>query len=360
LFRHISNRPLSLRPHTRIDSNEHINHRNYYEIILKTAEPPRHSASMAPTILIVGATGNTGRSVVKILLELLKTSTTWSQYRILALTRSKNSPAAQKLAALPGVEVAEQNWTEINADWFQKQEVVRVFIASHNEPAQFAEEGQFLTEALYAGVKYVVRISTTAANVVPNYRAYYPRTHWAIEQMLDQPEFEALQWTSLQPNVFHSFVLQPAVEFIKQYRKTGKLGTLGLLLDADTPVGVIDAWDVGVFAAHLLAQENTSAHNRKRYVLNGPEDITGEQVVKLVESHIDTKVDDVKFKDVSFIEAWADGTETGSKNLIRSIVHAPVTGWEGKAKASTTSREVLELVRPKGTAKEALEWMLQQ
>ena len=61
---------------------------------------------MAPTILIAGATGNTGRSVVEKLPQLLK-GTDMSSYRILALTRSANSPAAKALAELPGVEIVE-------------------------------------------------------------------------------------------------------------------------------------------------------------------------------------------------------------------------------------------------------------
>ena len=315
---------------------------------------------MAPTILVVGATGNTGRSVVETLPKLIKDSKTLSQHRILALTRSKDSPTAQKLAAIPNVELAEQNWIEINAEWLREHEVQRVFIASHNEPTHFAEEGQFLNEALRAGVQYVVRISTTNANVVADFPAYYPRSHWAIEQMLEQPEYKAMQWTSLQPNVFFAFVLGQAAELIKQYRKTGKQGSLGLLLDADAPVGVIDAWDVGILAAHLLARDDTSAYNGKRLVMNGPEDLSGRQIVEMVEKEIGVKVEDVKFRDVSFIHQWADSLTKGSKNVIRSIEHAAVTGWEGKCSASTTSKEVLELCPPQGTAKKALAQMLGQ
>lgn len=216
-----------------------------------------------------------------------------------------------------------------------------------------------MVEALRAGVKYVVRISTTAANVNPDYPAYYPRTHWAIEQLLSQPEFKDLQWTSLQPNVFLSFTLAPAAEFIKEYRKTGKQGKLALMLGADSPTGVVDAFDVGAIAAHLLAQDDTNTYNQKRLVLNGPEDITGEQVVAMVEGYIGAKVKDVKYRDVSPIEQWADATTTGSKNLIRSIIHAPETAWEGKCKASTTSKEVLELAPPQTNAKQYLAQMLE-
>ncbi|KAI9002818.1 hypothetical protein BC832DRAFT_560871 [Gaertneriomyces semiglobifer] len=315
---------------------------------------------MAPTILIVGATGNTGRGVMDALPKLLPSSTL-SSHRIMALTRCATSATAQQLAKLDGVTVVEQNWVEITADWLREREVRRVFIASHNQPNQFAEESQFLVNALRAGVKYVVRISTTAANVRPDFMAYYPRTHWAIEEMLSQPAFADMHWSSLQPNVFLSQILWPAVEYIERYRAAGTQQglTLGLMLNANSPVGAVDAHEVGVLAAHLLVQDDTQSRNHARYVVNGPEDTTGEAIVRLVEQHIDgEKVNNVKYKDLSLIDHMAEqGSE--SKNVILSIKHAVVTGYEGKCTAATTSREVLELAAPKRTAAEVLAGLLE-
>jgi len=318
---------------------------------------------MAPTILIVGATGNTGRSVTETLPNLLKASSALSDYRIIALTRSRNSSVAQELAKLPSVEVVEQNWVEITADWLREHEVVRAFIASHNEPNQFAEESTFHVAALQAGVKYVVRISTTAANVYPTCAAYYPRTHWAIEALLSSSEFSGMQWTSIQPNVFSPLYLSAAAELIKQYRKTGKQDTLRLMGSEDAPIGIIDPSDVGLVAAHLLSQKNPSVHNKAKYVLNGPEDITGKQIVNMVEQHIGTKVEDVSYKDVSFIDAIYEmkfAATRQSRNVIMSIKHAPETAWEGKCTASTTTKEILELAAPKRTPADVLRSLLEE
>ncbi|KAK5675087.1 hypothetical protein LTS10_012161 [Elasticomyces elasticus] len=311
---------------------------------------------MAPTIVIVGATGNTGRSVVETLPKLLQ-STELVSYRVLALTRSANSEAAKELARLPGVELAEQDWVEIDDHWLLRHEVARVFIASHNLPNQFAEEGQFLVNCLRAKVRYVVRISTRAANIRPDFPAYYPRTHWAIENMLSQPEFQDIHWSSLQPNGFLPMILTPAANLIEEFRKNGKQKPLRIMIDASTPTGLIDPHDVGIVAAHLLAQEMTALHNRRRYVLNGPEDVTGEQIVKLVEQHIGEPVKDVRFKDLSMIDQMVDHT-TESKNVIGSIKSAPTTSWAGEAKANTASKETLELYAPKRTASEVLKQLL--
>ncbi|KAK5729544.1 hypothetical protein LTR17_011847 [Elasticomyces elasticus] len=298
---------------------------------------------MSPTILVVGATGNTGRSVVKTLPGLLK-NTRLSSHKILALTRSTESPAAKALAQLPGVELAQHNWVEIDEAWLREREVIRIFIASHNEPNQFSEESQFYVNALRAGVKYVVRISTTAANVHPDCHAYYPRTHWAVETMLSQPEFSNMHWSSLQPNVFTSMFAAPAAALIQEYRKTGKQsGPLSLILNADTPTGIIDPYDVGVFAAHLLAREDASS-SQNRYV----------------EQYIGVPVEDVRYQDLSFLDYMVKQQPQQSENIIRSIKYAPITAWEGKAKAATTSKEVAEIYAPKRTFAEMLEEMLRE
>jgi uncharacterized protein YbjT (DUF2867 family) len=314
---------------------------------------------MAPTILVVGATGNTGRSTVGTLSTLIKTSNTFSGHRILALTRSLSNPAAQKLGKLPGVEVAELNWTEITPEWLREQEVVRAFIAAHNEPNQFAEESTFHVAALNAGVKYVVRISTTAANVRPDFKAYYTRSHWAIETMLSSPEFASLQWTSLQPNIFTNFWLSTAVELIKNYRKTGKQDTLRLVASADALVGIIDPDEVGAIAARLLLHEDPTEHNKAKYVLNGPKDISGSQIVKLVEGYIGAPVENVVYKDLSFIEEMIAARE-GSRNVISSLKYAADTTWEGKCTASTTSKEILEIAAPHRSPEDALKSLLEE
>ncbi|KAI9932414.1 hypothetical protein ASPWEDRAFT_33326 [Aspergillus wentii DTO 134E9] len=317
---------------------------------------------MTPSILIVGATGNTGRAVAQTLPELLQSSSTLSEHRIIALTRSSDSPVAQALAKRAGVEVIEQNWVEITADWLREHQVARAFIASHNEPNQFAEESTFHLNALNAGVKYIVRISTTAANVRPDCPAYYARQHWAIEALLGSPEFDNLQWTSLQPNVFSPFILAPAAEFIKKYRKTGEQDTLRLMTSEDAPVGLVDPDEVGVIAAHLLSQDDTSAHNKSKYVLNGPEDITGIQIVAMVEQHIGRPVKNVSYKDVSFIDMLYEyqyAATRQSKNVIYSIRQAPETAWEGKCSTSTTSKEILELAAPKRTPADSLRALLE-
>jgi uncharacterized protein YbjT (DUF2867 family) len=260
---------------------------------------------MAPKFLIIGATGNTGTGVIDTLPELLKSNSQFSGYTLLVPTRSRDSSAAQRLAKIPMVEVVELNWTEITVEWLRNNEVARAFIASHNLPSQFADESTFFINALNAGVKYVIRISTTAANVKPDCKAYYPRQHWAIETLLSTPEFSALKWTSLQPNVFYPYIIGDAARYVKEYRRTGKYEKFTTAMSPDAPVGAIDASEVGVFAAHLLVEQDPTLHNKKKYILNGPDDLTGEKVVGLVESYIGTKVKEVEYQNLAHIDRMA-------------------------------------------------------
>lgn len=97
---------------------------------------------------------------------------------------------------------------------------------------------------------------------------------------------------------------------------------LRLMLPEDAPVGIIDPSEVGVIAAYLLAQDDTSVHNHAKYVLNGPEDINGKQIVDMIEQHIGAPVKDVSYKDVSFIAMLYEyqyAATKQSKNVIYSI-----------------------------------------
>jgi uncharacterized protein YbjT (DUF2867 family) len=314
---------------------------------------------MAPAILIVGATGNTGRKVVETLPPLLKSSQSLSGHRILCLTRSAQSEAAQKLSKIPGTELIEQNWVNITAAWLKEHNVERVFMASHNFPVQFAEESHFYVNCLRAGVKYVVRISTTANAVRPNSIAYYQRAHWAIESLLSSAPYEKLGWTSLQPHIFLPMILAPAAEFIKEYRKTSRQGKLSLFMNENMPAALIDSDDVGRAAAHLIASDDFSPYDHKRLVLNGPEEITGAQIVELVEKHIGAKVEQVVWNDSSLIEQMAEQSPE-NKNIISDVKNAAQEYWDSGIKDALTSKEILDLCPPERTAVEVFNELVQQ
>lgn len=151
--------------------------------------------------------------------------------------------------------------------------------------------------------------------------------------------------------------MAPALEFIQNHKKTGEQGPLSLILDRDSPNAMIDAYDVGVFAAHLLAVEETDQHNKAKYVLTGPEDVTGEELVKLVEGHIGEAVKDVKYKDFAVVDAWAESMPE-QKTLIKAIGRAGGAIWGGSA-LKTRSKEVPTIYTPSRTAEQVLKEMVE-
>ncbi len=48
-------------------------------------------------------------------------------------------------------------------------------------------------------------------------------------------------------------------------------------------MGIVDLDKVGTLAAYLLASKNPDVYNGKKYIVNRPEDITGKQIVEIVE-----------------------------------------------------------------------------
>lgn len=312
---------------------------------------------MTLTFLVVGSTGNTDRAVEETLSTLMQSHRSFAQPKILALTRDAKGEAAQHFTSLPNVQVIELNWVDITADWLRENNVVRAFIASHNQPNQFAVESAFYVAALRAQVEYVVRVLTTAANVRPDCPAYYPRTPWAIESLLSAPEFGALKWTSLQPNIYSQFVLAHATELVKHYRETGRQDILRLMSSKDASIGIIDSNDVGVFAAHLLVKEALTPHHKAKYVLNGPEDITGRQITEMVEQYIGTQIKDVSYMDMPFIDQMA-ASSPESKSVILTVKHTLEMAWEGQCTASPTSKEVLEIAAPNRTRGDVFKTLL--
>jgi nucleoside-diphosphate-sugar epimerase len=126
-------------------------------------------------------------------------------------------------------------------------------------------------------------------------------------------------------------------------------------------VGIIDPDDVGTFAAHLLALEVPAVHSRAKYILNGPEDITGAQIVEMVQQRTGTKVEDFIFKDLSFLDSYYEhnfGKTGESKNVVLSIKRAVGPVWDGKCSSSTTSKAVLEIAPPRRTPINVLNSML--
>ncbi|KAF9546855.1 hypothetical protein EC957_009307 [Mortierella hygrophila] len=313
---------------------------------------------MPHNILIIGATGNTGRSVLAHLPALLTSA--GLDYQILALTRSLTSPASQSLSLLPRVTIVEKDWTAITAPWLLANSVQRIYIAPHNLPTQFFDESALLVAALAAGVKYIVKLSTNLCFIDPTSPVYYGRTHWAVEELLSTPEYGDVMWTALRPNVFTSSFLGNAVGWIREYRETGTQTCLNVIPAADVPIALIDPVDVGRAAAALLALPDPSPHNRKRYVLSGPADVTGRDIADIVGREAGVPVAETKFQYQDWLEGLA--SQGYGESAVGSIRTGIEMVWDGRSglECAPTAGEMLGLCPPRVGVAESLRAALEE
>jgi hypothetical protein len=127
-------------------------------------------------------------------------------------------------------------------------------------------------------------------------------------------------------------------------------------------------------AGHLLALDDFSQHNGQAYVLAGPEDVTGNEIVKLIEDAVGVKVDKVEFRNTDFLE------ELGQKGVIpikvRTVSYLPLTIsdkqfvrpmiagmgglWDGSSSLAKvgTDHAIATLAAPHRTVRDDFELML--
>ena len=64
---------------------------------------------------------------------------------------------------------------------------------------------------------------------------------------------------------------------------------MAILLEANEKIALIDSDDIGHTAATILTPESFSLHKKAKYILVGTENITGQEMVDLVEQYTGLK-----------------------------------------------------------------------
>lgn len=330
------------------------------------------STSSAPSILLVGATGNTGTSAVEWLSRALSSSAfptpahsaSATPPRILALTRDVNSEASKKLAQLAHVEMVQKDWTEIDSEWLVQSHVFRVYIAHHNPPTQFTDESRFLSACKDAKVEYLVKLSTNSPFVTPDTPMDYARSHWAVEQLLRQPEFSSMPTTILRSNVFVTSFLQSFVDTVKatyQTTNTGERPPIRALFSKDAPVAPVDPKETGAAVGALLALPDASTHYGRTYQLSGPSDVTGEEIIRLIEAKLGEKLT-VEYESMDLMNEIVNYVPKDLGTAIR--LSATTFLWKGLCglrnnPLTQSSPELLALNIPRATVQEYIDQSFQ-
>ena len=197
-------------------------------------------------IAVVGATGNTGRAVIKELKALGQNP--------VAVVRNADK-AREVLGADTKIAVAEL--TDKAALEQALKGVELVFVVTGHNPGMVEQQNNVLDAAIKAGAKYLVRVSGGAAIAFPGSPSVVGQGHLAIEKRLKD---SGIGWVILKPGLFMQNTFGQAAGI----KNDGKLvGTAA----KDAPLAFIDVRDTGAVAARILA--NPAPHAGKTYEFTG-------------------------------------------------------------------------------------------
>jgi NAD(P)H dehydrogenase (quinone) len=193
-------------------------------------------------IAVVGATGNTGRAVVKELKQL-------GQDPVCVVRNAEK--AREVLGADAKTAVAEL--TDSAALEKALHGVQSVFVVTGHNPGMVEQQNNVLAAAIKAGAKFLVRVSGGRAVAIPDSESVIGRSHYAIEQKLRE---SGIGWVILRPGLFMQNVFTQTAS-IKNDSK------MVLPFAKDLPVALTDVRDTGAVGARILI--DPAPHAGKTY-----------------------------------------------------------------------------------------------
>jgi uncharacterized protein YbjT (DUF2867 family) len=197
-------------------------------------------------IAVIGATGNTGRAVVKELKALGQDP--------LSIVRDAEK-AKSVLGADARTAVAEV--TDRAALEKALAGVKSVFVVTGHNPQMAEQQLNILEAAKKAGVQYIVRVSGGRAVVGPDVESIVGRGHHAIEETMGK---SGVKWVNLRPGLFMQNTLGQA-PLIKNESK------MVLPFAKDQPIAFTDVRDTGAVGARILI--DPAPHAGKTYAFTG-------------------------------------------------------------------------------------------
>lgn len=229
---------------------------------------------MPKVLLITGATGKQGGSVID---SILSQASSPTEYTILAVTRDANSSSAQKLASKsPSIKLVEGNLDDVPGLFRAAREIAKepiwgVYSVQVSIGKGVTHEGEIVQgkamvdESVKQGVKYFVYSSVDRGGDEKSWDTPTPIPHFIskheIEHYLRERAGDKMGWTILRPVAFMDN-LEPG--FPTKVFVTALRDTLG-----GKPVQWVATSDIGVFAAKAFA--NPQEWNHRAISLAGDE-----------------------------------------------------------------------------------------
>ena len=197
-------------------------------------------------IAVVGATGNTGRAVVKALKALGQDP----------LCIVRNAQKAREVLG-PDAKAVVAELTDRPALEKAFKGVTSVFVVTGHNPQMVEQQNNVLDAALKAGTQYLVRVGGGRSVAKADSESVVGRGHAAIEERL---KASGIKWVILRPGLFMQNVLGQAAS-IKTDSK------MVLPFAKELPVSLIDVRDTGAVGARILV--DPAPHAGKTYEFTG-------------------------------------------------------------------------------------------
>jgi uncharacterized protein YbjT (DUF2867 family) len=215
-------------------------------------------------ILITGATGTTGREIVKQLSD--------KGVNIRLMVRKRESAG---LARSSNIECVIGDFDDFASLSGALAGVNRAFLLSPSSAEQVTRESSFIRAAQRAGVHHVVRFSILGAELDSPSRLI--RRHGQAEQLLRD---SGMAFTMLRPSYF----MQNLLWYTKDIRSRGVFYSA---LPATCKHSHVDVRDNAAVAVAALTE---SGHEGKVYRITGPQALSYQEVAEILSDAISKKV----------------------------------------------------------------------
>lgn len=220
---------------------------------------------METKILVTGATGPSGSSAVKRLLELNV------PVRAMVHKIDERSEALNNL----GAEIVTGDMTDFNSVSAAMKGITGALFVYPVAEGLLQATAYFAQAALEENVGLIVNVSQRTA--VRNAPSHSAQDHWLAERLLDR---SGVPVTHLQPTLFMDWLIYFAQEIKENNRYISPFG--------DARYGMINSEDIGRSAAAILASPEGHASNT--YNIYGPVETTGSEVAETLSTILQRKI----------------------------------------------------------------------
>jgi uncharacterized protein YbjT (DUF2867 family) len=228
-------------------------------------------------IVVTGATGNVGSSVVRSLLERGE--------KVRAFVRD---PEKARRILGQDVELSIGDFDDTRSVAYALDGAERVFLSSGEGPDKVRWEKAVIDAAAAAGIGLVVRASTMGADA-----SSFSSLAWHGE-LEDALKASGVPWAILRSNWYMTNLLPSA----GQIAATGKI----FMPAGDARIGMVDPADTGRAGAAVVASDG---HEGKTYTVTGPERVGFAQVAEVLSVATGRTIEYVDVPPVAAKEAMA-------------------------------------------------------